>query len=516
MSPTSTREPVASGLSLLLVLALATITAAAFQGSRGLYETTEGRYVECARQTLETGRLDEPMLNGEHHWTKPPLAYVCIAAGLKTFGENTWGARAFLVAAFLLTVGVVYGLGWGLWGRQAAGYCALVYALSPFPLAAANVVSTDTLLALWEGLMLLCFWWGVRSRKRAWFLGFWLATAMAFMTKGPAGLLPLCGIVPVYVILRRRGEDVPRLFTLAGIVVFLGVGLGWYLIEASKYPHLLNYWIKDEIVGRNVKGEFNRNPEFYKAFIIYLPIVLFGTLPWLALVLIKAKRIPWPRGKWLRWLTWPQGIEWTFLLLSVLAPLVILSVSKSKLPLYVLPLFVPLCLMVGQGVSWLVTQGGLRKRTVLIAACVMVLAAVAGKGTVARMPFHSDMKQLAGELKPILDKYPESPLYAIKRRPLNGLQFYLGATVPVISVLDLPRLTGLDGGSPHVVPPLILITAGDVKKLGLVTDVTKVHLEKVSPFWALIVGDAPIPVEVPEEARAQLEALSPGGPDIGD
>ena len=63
------------------VAALAFVVAASFQGSRGLYESTEGRYAECARETLASGDWDDPILNGRPHWTKPPLTYMAIMAG---------------------------------------------------------------------------------------------------------------------------------------------------------------------------------------------------------------------------------------------------------------------------------------------------------------------------------------------------------------------------------------------------------------------------------------------------
>ena len=71
--------------SLGLVAVLAFVGTTAFQGSRGLYETTEGRYAECARETLASGDWDDPILNGRPHWTKPPLTYMAIMAGPPAF-----------------------------------------------------------------------------------------------------------------------------------------------------------------------------------------------------------------------------------------------------------------------------------------------------------------------------------------------------------------------------------------------------------------------------------------------
>ncbi len=59
-----------------IMLCMAIIVAFAFQGSRGIYDTTEGRYAEVAREMLESGNYLEPTLMYQPHWTKPPLAYL--------------------------------------------------------------------------------------------------------------------------------------------------------------------------------------------------------------------------------------------------------------------------------------------------------------------------------------------------------------------------------------------------------------------------------------------------------
>ncbi|MCK4510708.1 glycosyltransferase, partial [bacterium] len=74
----------------VLLIVLAALLAFAFQGSRGLYETTEGRYAESAREMLETGDWLVPRLDYEPHWTKPPLTYWALAGGMALLGENEW------------------------------------------------------------------------------------------------------------------------------------------------------------------------------------------------------------------------------------------------------------------------------------------------------------------------------------------------------------------------------------------------------------------------------------------
>ena len=109
-----------------------------FQGTRGLYETSEGRYAECAREMLETGHYLEPQLGYQPHLNKPPLTYWAIMGNLKLLGNNEWAVRLYNAVAFALTVLVVTNLGSVLWNRK----CGLIRACRACTLASACAMSS--------------------------------------------------------------------------------------------------------------------------------------------------------------------------------------------------------------------------------------------------------------------------------------------------------------------------------------------------------------------------------------
>ncbi|MGM0601586.1 MAG: hypothetical protein ACQETH_17370, partial [Candidatus Rifleibacteriota bacterium] len=171
-----------------------------------------------------------------------------------------------------------------------------------------------------------------RAANKRWELFFWLMASMAMLTKGPPGLLPLAGLIPALLIDGHK-KILKKLFTsTAGWIIFLIVGLGWYLTMAIKIPGLLSYFLIDETFKRVASNAHQRNNPFYMFFLL-LPA---GIFPWTSFLfngLKIAKR------------TYKQSFAIKLLLFWLLIPLIIFTLSKSKLAAYVLPLLVPLSLL---------------------------------------------------------------------------------------------------------------------------------------------------------------------------
>lgn len=474
---------------LLFVLALAAFSAFTFQGSRGLYESTEGRYAECARQSLAAGSLDEPTLNGHHHWTKPPLTYVIIAAGLTVFGENAWGARIGLAVAFVLTVIIVFLLGALVWDRRSGAWCALVYASSPFPLGAANALSTDTFLALWMAAAGLFFWYSARKGGVLGILLMWAALGLGFMTKGPVALLALIPIVITSVHLRRRGRGLPVWHHVAGLFVFGAVGLPWFVMKMIEHPELREYWMLHETIGRNLYGEFNRNSQFYKPFEVYGPVLLFGSFPWTLPILFRRRSIPWPRGMWRRITQWPHPAEWLYVVSGVLGPLLIFCLSTSRLTLYVLPLSVPISLALGRGLDHLVVHGAVGRRTLLRIALATSLILVTAKGVAARTDSSRNMQRLAARLSPTLQEFPNHDLLVLASTELYGLQFYTGEQMRAAKLDEAQQVIKESRSTGRA--QLVLVKNSLLEKLEPHMDARVYEVRQVSSRWALIIFAAP-------------------------
>lgn len=397
-SAASGRVPHRAWLGLLL---LGLVLGFAFQGTRALWNTDEGRYTGNALQMIDSGNYLVPYYSTDRvNFTKPPVTYWAIAASLNVFGHNTWAARTPNALAFVLTILLVFGMGRVLVPDR-PWLPALVYACSLGPFFAANVVSTDDLLTLFEALAMFGFvraFFGTRTlpeAPRKGVLLMWLGFGLAFLTKGPPGLLPLLGVLP-FVIHRDGRTGLKRLFWLPGVALFLVAGLAWYAVVMIRTPGLLDYYLKDEIYNRIFTGVQNRNPQWYGWIRIYGLVFLVGTLPWWGTLLRGLRHVC--SSQRLRKF-WKDASVPLFLLLWFVVPLVVFCIAKSRLWSYVLPLFVPLALLLARVIRPGFNLSTLRQRLLLGAWIVVMLSLKAGVSYLGHP--RADDRQRAAELSAI-------------------------------------------------------------------------------------------------------------------
>jgi 4-amino-4-deoxy-L-arabinose transferase len=406
--------------SWILLTISALFVALAFQGTRGLYDPSEGRYAEVAREMRATGNYLEPTLAHHPHWTKPPLTYWSIAVGLAVVGNNTWGVRASNALAFVITTLAVAATAATLWGSQTGFFAGLIYLSSLFPVVGASVATADTLLAMWTALALLAYvraWRGTRSA--VWTRVMWLMFGMAFFTKGPPALLPLVALIVFHIAARRPF----RLFDIAGLLLFVVSSFWWYGLMVSRHHELLSYFVEKEIVARNTSGVFHRNAHWYGPFVVYAPVLLLGSGLWTidAVRGALSRGLGTPRGLW-RALSM-RASAGALLLMWVLLPLTVFVFSRSRLPLYLLPLYGAAAIAIARTIGGNTSVIAFRRRVVqrtLLSVCLLVVL----KAAVSFVPSRQDATRLYREAEQKAGPDAQLALYAESSQ--YGLQFYTG------------------------------------------------------------------------------------------
>lgn len=408
------------------------LLAFAFLGTRAIWDPDEGRYTNVALNMLESGDWVHPMRN-EHvgHWTKPPLTYWAIAASTGAFGYNAWAARIPYGLSFLFCAWMV----WFIARRVVPGEenkAALIYATMLLPFGAAQLVTTDFLLAAaLSGAM--AAW--IESRhaepphSRHWIMLMWLGFGLGFLTKGPPALLPLLVVVACSILLPARRAN--SAFHWTGLLVFAAVALPWFLVVVSDTPGLLDYFLGHELIDRLSSEDFGRHGEWYGWLQIYAPTLIIGSLPWTWLLWRWLRKLPESMRAWRAPEKRMQDSVGLMLFLWVLLPLIVFCLSRSRMPLYILPLFTPLALIIARQMK---LEGRTFPRLGLVGLWVVVLLAL--RLASAYWPTHKNAEEWATTIRERVPFQVDHVVF-IEDMARYGIHLHHGARVDKISMAPL-------------------------------------------------------------------------------
>lgn len=381
-----------------------------FQGTRGLWEPDEGRYTEVAMQMLSKGDFITPYRHHHRiHPTKPPMTYWAIAASVATFGKSEWAVRLPYALAFLMTGLLLFAVGQKLMPDYPA-LPALIYASMFLPMLATNLVTTDVFLTLFvtAGTTAYLLYGSTRLGVRLMWLGF----GLAFLTKGPPALLPLAGLLIAH---RWSGRPLRPLFDVWGLLLFTVVAFTWYGLVVWRNPGLLSYFIHDEVVARTLSAKHGRSPQWWGGFYVYGLTLLIGTLPFGFELFRRWRQSPLTRAGRNALLA-EDKLLWCWLLV----PLLVFMLARSRLPLYLLPLFPAIALLIAR--SWQQRRVALPARLLVLGLFAVGLLAL--KGYAAYLPSHQDMRSLSAQITRTVPFAPRE-LAFVNTKPKYGLAYYL-------------------------------------------------------------------------------------------
>jgi len=314
--------------------------------THGLWIPDETRYGQISQEMLLSGNWVAPHFMGIRYFEKPIAGYWMIAIGQAIFGDNLFGVRIASAVSTGVSVWLAYLIARRLWNDPLkSGACALLYMSFGLVAGQAGYANLDPQFTLWVNLSLVALWFALDSRSSRERIGAWamlgVACGMGFMTKGfLAWLLPVLIAVP-YMLWQRRLGELLRYGPVAMVVAAL-VSLPWVLAIHHQEPDFWRFFFWHEHIRRFSADDAQHARPWW----FYLPLLAASSLPWAALLpstLIDA------------WKNKRQPVT-GFLLLWLVLPLAFFSLSKGKLPTYIMPCLLPLALLMGHTVVGLLEQ----------------------------------------------------------------------------------------------------------------------------------------------------------------
>ena len=324
---------------MLFAVLAALITVTYRMGSLPLLSPDEGRNAEVAREMKNSGAWLVPSYNQLPYLDKPAFYFKTVALSLSLLGDNEYGAR---MSSALFAAAVLF-LAWRFTrhqcGSRPAALAVLVIATSPLFISQARIVIFDIALCLFVCLAVVS---GYRAEQLAdpqrtrWLRLGAAAAGFATLVKGPVGFLLPIVVLSTYHATRRDWAGIRRLFRPLHILIFLAIVLPWFVGVSLQHPDFPDYGLVQESFKRFTTSQFHRGgPVYYYALV--MPATFF---PWSLLI---------PGGVWFLTRNRSALPEITRLCLCwCLAVVVFFSMSKSKLPGYILSISVPFGILVAQ------------------------------------------------------------------------------------------------------------------------------------------------------------------------
>ncbi len=313
-------------------------------GLRKLANPDEGRYAEIPREMAASGDWITPRLNDLKYFEKPPLQYWGTAAAYRVFGTNEFAARFWCGLTGLAGVFLAGWAGARLFGRDAGVISAAVLASSLMYVALGHLNTLDMGLSFFLELAIVGFLLAQRSPSRSssernFMLLAWSAAALAVLSKGIVAIaLPLLTLL-AYTVVEREYSAWRRLHFVAGSAVFLLIAAPWFVLVSFKNPEFAEFFFLREHFQRFLTDVADRvEPWWY-----FLPLLLAGALPWTGLALCAAQsawRSDHAKDQ-------PAFRSRRFLLIWIVVTLLFFSVSHSKLPPYIVPVYPAVALLIG-------------------------------------------------------------------------------------------------------------------------------------------------------------------------
>lgn len=287
----------------------------------------EAFYAEAAREMLEKKDFLDIYYNYEPRLNKPPMTYWLVAISYLIFGINEFATRFPIVLTALGSNILVYLIGKELFDRKVGIVAAAVMAFSFQFVINSRYASPEVPLTFFFTLTLYFFIVGYRRRRFFYILLSYIALGLTILTKGYPYLIVIGAIVIFYLLfengfrLREFFKDLKFLHLEIGIPIAIVIGFSWYVYAYMKFGQDFVEVTLRETIHRAL----TKKSKGFSDLFFYFIAILWGFLPYSIMVYYSTFKAIKDKVKGL-----------LFPLVWLLTMLVIFTIAKGKIPVYII------------------------------------------------------------------------------------------------------------------------------------------------------------------------------------
>ena len=315
-------------------------------GVRPVMIPDEARYAEIPREMIVADNWVSPHLNGLRYFEKPVLGYWVTAISMQVFGDNAFAMRLpSALSAGLSALALFMLLSSFTQRRTTALNAAMIYLsmLGVFLIGTLNIL--DSVFSLLLTAAFVTFYYSHRETdskiRLVYLVLLGVFCGAAFLAKGFLAFVLLAAVIGPYVIWQGRWQE---LFTRGWITLLSAIVViaPWAILVHLQEPDYWHYFFWEEHVKRFASEDAQHGEPFW-FYLMFLPLL---TLPWIAQLPMVLKNL-FSNGD-------DHNTDSGLVKYSILwfvMPFIFFSISRGKLPTYVLPCLAPLAVLLVVGME---------------------------------------------------------------------------------------------------------------------------------------------------------------------
>ncbi|MFH1960991.1 MAG: glycosyltransferase family 39 protein [Patescibacteria group bacterium] len=290
---------------------------------------------------------ENALRDGNGYWfEKPPLYMWLTAFTYFIFGINEFSARFVSAIAGVAGVLAVYLFGKKMFSEKIGIISAVVLATTTHWIFQSRNGTLDILTAVWILLAMYSFWKSQKTQTSWKWVGIFLG--LVAMTKGAVVAIPIAVlslfVLVDFIFLKNKLYRLKHFLTI--ILWFLIIAVPWHAIEIIRFGReFIDSYFLYHILERS-QGIEGHTQDFWwylvvlKVWFRHWAVVLIPSLVFSIYTVVSNR------------FSKEQKRPLVFLILWGFVTFLILSISKSKIQWYLVPIYPPLAILVGWFICW--------------------------------------------------------------------------------------------------------------------------------------------------------------------